>query len=935
MKAIANFMAKCMGGTRNDRILKKFTKDVNKINALSDSYASKTDDQLRETTVLLRERLAAGESLDDLLPDAFAATREAASRHLNMRHFDVQLMGGIALHRGDIAEMHTGEGKTLTATLAAYLNSIPEKGVHIVTVNDYLAKRDANWMRPVFEALGLSVAFIKSGMAPSEKKAAYNSDITYGTNNEFGFDYLRDNMAFSLDEKMQRDLNYAIVDEVDSILIDEARTPLIISGPAEDSSELYKKIDKAIPLLKRQHKENKAEEPLAEDEIGDYFLDEKSRQAYFTEEGLDKIEKWCIEQGLLEVDDNLYHSSNLMLLHHLNAALRAYSLFKKNVDYIVQDGKIVIVDEHTGRTMPGRRWSDGLHQAVEAKENLKINQENQTLASVTFQNYFRLYNKLSGMTGTADTEAHEFHQIYNLEVIILPTNRVNKRKDEKDLVYYNVDFKFKAIIEDIENCVKNKRPVLVGTASIENSEKLSKALTAAKIEHKVLNAKFHEKEAEIIAEAGRPGAVTLATNMAGRGTDIVLGGSLKVELAQLAESKQEELTEAEIEKATQDWQIRHDEVVAAGGLHVIGSERHESRRIDNQLRGRCGRQGDPGSTRFYLALDDPLMRIFASPRMVQLMGRVGMDDGLPIESGMVTRAVENAQRKIEGRNFDIRKQLLQFDNVANDQRRAIYTQRAELMASEDVSDNITSLRETVVEALIDEHMPPNSMEEQWTLAALEEKLEKEFDYKVSISSWLDDSEQHDPEDIKELLLNELLSSYKEKEEQAGSALMRRFEKAIMLQRLDLFWKDHLAQMDHLRQGINLRGYAQKDPKNEYKREAFNLFQMMLAHLKQDIVAQLTRFKVAQKEDVEALEEKRRQQALKLKDAQFKHMAASGLADAKESAPAAPGANNASASPAQPAAAQPFVRNGPKIGRNDPCYCGSGKKYKHCHGKIES
>jgi len=893
-------------GSRNDRQIKRMRKTVAEINALEPEYQKLSDAELRAKTDEFRQRLADGTQLDDLLPEAFATVREAGRRVMEMRHYDVQLIGGMVLHQGKIAEMRTGEGKTLVATLAAYLNALPAKGVHVITVNDYLARRDAAWMGKLYGFLGLSTGVVVAGMSPQEKREAYAADITYGTNNEFGFDYLRDNMAFSPQERVQRELAFAVVDEVDSILIDEARTPLIISGPAEDSSDLYRRINQLVPNLVRQEQE---------DGPGDFTVDEKAKQIYLTEEGHQKIEEMLSEAGLLREGESLYDAANIGLMHHINAALRAHVLFNRDVDYIVKDGQIVIVDEFTGRTMPGRRWSDGLHQAVEAKEGVSIQNENQTLASITFQNYFRLYDKLAGMTGTADTEAYEFQQIYGLEVVVIPTHKPMIRKDYGDLVYLTKDEKFEAIIEDIKDCHKRGQPVLVGTTSIENSEYLAKLLKKEKIPHEVLNAKQHEREAEIVAQAGRPGAVTIATNMAGRGTDIVLGGSLQAELAALGE----EADDGARAKVREEWQKRHDAVIAAGGLHIIGTERHESRRIDNQLRGRSGRQGDPGSTRFYLSLEDNLMRIFASDRVAGIMQKLGMERGEAIEHPWVTRAIENAQRKVEGHNFDIRKQLLEYDDVANEQRKVIYEQRNELMAQDDISETIDAVREDVVNRLIDTFIPPQSIEEQWDVAGLEEALERELGLELEIRTWLESDEDLHEEPLRERIVEEAVKAYREKEERAGAPVMRHFEKAVMLQVLDGLWKEHLAAMDYLRQGIHLRGYAQKNPKQEYKREAFELFEQMLERVKHDVIAILSKVQVRAEADVEAVEQRRRTPA----KVEYQHA----------SAASALGGDNGDASGADEEHT-PYVRDGRKVGRNEPCPCGSGKKYKQCHGRLK-
>ncbi len=903
---VSKFFSKIFG-SRNERVLKKLRKVVDDIAAMEADIEKLDDAALKAKTTAFRQQLDDGKSLDDILPEAFAVVREASKRVLGMRHFDVQMIGGMVLNDGRIAEMKTGEGKTLVATLAVYLNALPGNGVHVITVNDYLARRDAAWMSKLYGFLGLTTGVIVSGLSSDQRREAYACDITYGTNNEFGFDYLRDNMAFRIEEKVQRGLNFAVIDEVDSILIDEARTPLIISGPAEDSSELYQQINTLIPYLDRQ--EGEGEEVT---KPGDYTVDEKNKQVHFTEAGHEKIENLLTEAGLLDENASLYDAANIGLMHHVTAALRAHVLFQRDVDYMVQDNQIVIVDEFTGRSMPGRRWSEGLHQAVEAKEGVKIQNENQTLASITFQNYFRLYNKLSGMTGTADTEAFELNSIYGLEVVVIPTHKEMQRKDEADRIYLTGQEKFQAILEDIQDCQKREQPVLVGTASIESSELLSGLLNKAKIKHEVLNAKFHEKEAQIIANAGRPGAVTIATNMAGRGTDIVLGGSLEAELEELPEDASEETRE----KIRADWMNRHDKVLAAGGLHIIGTERHESRRIDNQLRGRSGRQGDPGSTRFYLSLEDNLMRIFASERMAGLMQKLGMEEGEAIEHPWVTRAIENAQRKVEGHNFDIRKQLLEFDDVANDQRKVVYEQRNELMAAEDVSEAITSMRETVINDTISIYIPPNSIDEQWDVSGLEQALRDEYALELDISDWLENDDSLHEESLRERILEEAEKAYKAKEETVGEELMRHFEKAVMLQTLDSQWKEHLAQMDYLRTGINLRGYAQKDPKQEYKRESFTLFTTMLDNIKHEVIRIISRVQVRAPEDVDAVDQQRRQSG----DVQYQHDDAQkmGQQEAEEEAPQA---------------AQPYTRDGSKVGRNDPCPCGSGKKFKHCHGAI--
>ncbi|KLN96538.1 preprotein translocase subunit SecA [Moellerella wisconsensis] len=892
-------------GSRNDRTLRRLRKEVEKINRLEPEFQKLTDDELKAKTNEFRERLKKDESLDSILPEAFATVREASKRVFGMRHFDVQLIGGMVLNERCIAEMRTGEGKTLTATLPAYLNALSGKGVHVVTVNDYLAKRDAENNRPLFEFLGLTVGINLPNMPAPQKREAYAADITYGTNNEFGFDYLRDNMAFSPEERVQRKLHYSLVDEVDSILIDEARTPLIISGPAEDSSELYKQVDKLIPKLIRQEKEDTE---TFEGE-GHFSVDEKSRQVTLTERGLVLIEQLLAEAGLMQEGESLYSPSNIMLMHHVMAGLRAHALFTRDVDYIVKDNQVIIVDEHTGRTMEGRRWSDGLHQAVEAKEGVDIQNENQTLASITFQNYFRLYEKLAGMTGTADTEAFEFSSIYKLDTIVIPTNRPMVRKDLPDLVYMNEADKFNAIIEDIRERTQNGQPVLVGTISIEKSELISQALTKANIPHNVLNAKFHAMEADIIANAGQSGAVTIATNMAGRGTDIVLGGSWQTEVAAL-----EEPTKEQIEEIKAAWQKRHDEVLKAGGLHIIGTERHESRRIDNQLRGRAGRQGDAGSSRFYLSMEDALMRIFASDRVTGMMRKLGMKPGEAIEHPWVTKAIANAQRKVENRNFDIRKQLLEYDDVASDQRRAIYTQRNELLDGGDVKETVDSIREDVFTTVIDAYIPPQSLEEMWDIDGLQKRLINDFDLDLPIKEWLDKEPELHEETLRERILATAIEVYQKKEEVVGEEMMRNFEKGIMLQTLDTLWKEHLAAMDYLRQGIHLRGYAQKDPKQEYKRESFNMFSNMLESLKYEVISTLSKVHVRMPEEVEALELQRRNEAERLaKQQQLSHAteeeALMSEAEAK------------------------IATEGHKIGRNDTCPCGSGKKYKHCHGRL--
>ncbi|MEZ9327838.1 preprotein translocase subunit SecA [Vibrio breoganii] len=897
-------------GSRNDRTLRRLRKIVKEINSYEPDYEKLSDEELKAKTVEFRQRLEQGETLEQLLPHAFATVREASKRVYGMRHFDVQLIGGMVLNNSQIAEMRTGEGKTLTATLPAYLNALTGKGVHIVTVNDYLASRDAETNRPLFEFLGMTVGVNVPNMAPPAKKEAYQADILYGTNNEFGFDYLRDNMAFRSEDRVQRERFFAVVDEVDSILIDEARTPLIISGPAEDSSDLYTRINTLIPHLEIQDKED-SEEYRGD---GHYTLDEKSKQVYLTETGQEFVEELMVKNGLMEEGDTLYSPTNISLLHHVNAALRAHVLFERNVDYIVnEEGEVVIVDEHTGRTMPGRRWSEGLHQAVEAKEGVKIQNENQTLASITFQNYFRLYDKLSGMTGTADTEAFEFQSIYGLETVVIPTNKPMVRNDMPDVVYRTEAEKFAAIIEDIKERVEAGQPSLVGTVSIEKSELLSNALKEAKIKHNVLNAKFHEREAEIVASAGMPGAVTIATNMAGRGTDIVLGGNWKAEVEALDNPSEEQ-----VEKIRQEWKQVHDAVLESGGLHIIGTERHESRRIDNQLRGRSGRQGDAGSSRFYLSMEDSLLRIFTSERMAGLI-QSGMDEGEAIESKMLSRSIEKAQRKVEGRNFDIRKQLLEYDDVANDQRKVVYELRDELMEVDDISVMIEQNREDVVDSTINEYIQPQSLEEMWDIEGLEKRMKSDFDLDLPIQTWLDEDDKLYEEALREKILNTAVEVYKQKEEVVGASVLRNFEKSVMLQSLDGLWKEHLAAMDHLRQGIHLRGYAQKNPKQEYKRESFELFEGLLETLKTDVITILSKVRVQQQEEVERMEAQRQAQAeAAARMAQAQHQTAeSQLADDEQ----------------PEAAAQAPVRNEQKVGRNEPCPCGSGKKYKQCHGRI--
>jgi len=918
-------------GSSNDRELRTMRKTVDKINHLESELKTLSDEQLRNQTQLLRDRVVSGETLDQLLPEAFATVRETAGRVLGMRHFDVQMIGGITLHQGKIAEMRTGEGKTLVATLAAYLNALNGSGVHVITVNDYLAKRDAEWMAPLYSALGMSVGVIQSYQgadAPCsfriesesgsqlhacDRREAYAADITYGTNNEFGFDYLRDNMVLSLADKSQRGLSFAIIDEVDSILIDEARTPLVISGAAQDSSELYKTINSLVLKLKPQLESEDDEQTVQ----GDFVVDEKIRGVELTEDGHQKIEEILVKAGLLVADESLYQASNLGLLHHVHSALRAQHLFHKNVEYIIQNSEAVLVDEHTGRTMPGRRLSEGLHQAIEAKEGLTIQQESQTLASTTFQNYFRLYQKLSGMTGTADTEAYEFQQIYSLQVMVIPTNVEVQRQDLNDLIFLTQEEKFEAVIEDIKELVEKGAPVLVGTASVETSELLSGLLKAAKIDHNVLNAKQHEREANIIVNAGRPGAVTIATNMAGRGTDIVLGGNLEAELKALTKDKDPDKNKVAAIKA--DWQQRHAKVIEAGGLHIVATERHESRRIDNQLRGRSGRQGDPGLSRFYLSLEDPLMRLFASDRVKNMMRAMGMQRGESIEHRMVTNAIIKAQRKVEGRNFDIRKHLLEYDDVANDQRQVIYQQRHDLLSDEDISEVITNVRVDVVNQTISAYMAPQSLEEQWDIEGLEKALASEFAVKIPVQRWLDEDDRLDEDNLRDRVVEEVQATYAKRYAHIGDP-MREIERQIMLQLMDNLWKDHLTNMDQLRQGIGLRAYAQKNPKQEYKRESFALFEELLESIKHETIKYLSHVQVTSRADVERLEQQRRQQQTQR---QYQHAQIANLDDQSEQQD----------SPDKPEASQPVVRSGPKVGRNDPCPCDSGKKFKQCHGKI--
>jgi preprotein translocase subunit SecA len=890
-------------GTKNDRELKRMRKMVELVNQLETTYAALDDQQLKEKTGEFRAKFQEGVSLERILPDAFAVCREASKRVMGMRHFDVQLIGGITLHEGRIAEMRTGEGKTLMATLAIYLNAVSGRGVHVVTVNDYLARRDAEWMRPLYESLGLTVGVILSMQPQWEKRDAYGCDITYGTNNEFGFDYLRDNMVMRREDRVQRPLNFAVVDEVDSILIDEARTPLIISGAAEDSSELYRIMNSFVPELKAKKE--------GIEELGHFVIDEKTRHIELTEEGHELVEQVLSQKGLLAAGQSLYSAANLNLLHHVHSALRAHKLFHRDVEYILQDNQVVLIDEHTGRTMPGRRLSEGLHQAIEAKEGVTIQNESQTLASTTFQNYFRLYPKLSGMTGTADTEAVEFRQIYGLDVVVIPTNKPIQRKDLNDLIYLNMEDKFEAIVAEVKRLKTLNVPVLVGTASVETSEEMSRRFKAAGIKHEVLNAKQHDREADIIAQAGRPGAVTVATNMAGRGTDIMLGGNWEAEVAKLSSP-----TDEQIAKVKADWQIRHAEVLAAGGLHILGTERHESRRIDNQLRGRAGRQGDPGVSRFYLSLEDNLMRIFASERVRNIMNALGMEKGEAIEHRMVTGAIENAQRKVETRNFDYRKQLLEYDDVANDQRRVIYQQRNDLLDADTISDAISGIREDVINDVISGYIPPQSMSEQWDVPALEQSLLADFGVELPIAQWLKDDSKLYEEPLRQKILQVMNDVYEQKAERLGSVI-RGLERQVMLHVLDTLWKEHLLNMDHLRQGIGLRAYAQKNPKQEYKRESFELFQTLLHNLKHEVTRVLFRVEPITPEQMEAMERQQVEAAEQAKKRQqLHHEQVSGM----------------TGEPIAPIKAN-LVRREPKVGRNDPCPCGSGLKYKACHGKL--
>ncbi len=970
-------------GSRNQRLLKRYGALVATANSLEADLKKLDDEALQAKTAEFKARYAETGDLDELLPEAFAVVREAARRTLRMRHFNVQLIGGITMHQGKIAEMRTGEGKTLVATLAVYLNALAGKGVHVVTVNDYLAQRDADWMAPVYRFLGLEVGVIKANQSLEEKRLAYAADITYGTNNEFGFDYLRDNLAFRVEDRVQRELSFAIVDEVDSILIDEARTPLIISGPSEESTELYVKINQLIPRLRLHDvregqktnedieagqvelvgldgkslgtmslgkalataeegghhvvEDDKSAKPMRVRLIvpGDYTVDEKQKQAHLTEEGHEHVERLMTEAGLLREGESLYDASNIRLMHHLNAALRAHALFKREVDYIVTNGEVIIVDEFTGRTMPGRRWSDGLHQAVEAKEGVRVREENQTVASITFQNYFRIYDKLAGMTGTADTEAYEFQQIYGLEVVVIPTHKPMIRDDAPDLVYLSQQDKFEAIIEDIVDCQQRGQPVLVGTTSVETSEFLSGLLKKRKIGHQVLNAKYHEREAEIVVQAGRPGTVTIATNMAGRGTDIVLGGNLEGEKAQL-----ENPTEEQLEALEADWKARHEKVLTEGGLHIVGTERHESRRIDNQLRGRSGRQGDPGSSRFYLSMEDNLMRIFGDPeRTKRLLSRAGMKSGEAIESKMLSRQIERAQRKVEAHNFDIRKQLLEYDNVANEQRKVVYQQRAELMEADDVADAIKAIRAEVVDLLVGEHIPPDTVEEMWDKEGLSKAVEREFGARVNVEKLVDEDHSLDEKGIAKIVLERITADYDAKAAEIGAEIMRELEKGIMLRQLDQQWKEHLAGLDYLRQGIHLRGYAQVDPKQEYKREAFEMFSEMLDRVKHDTISILSKVQIRRPEDVEAVEAP----PSNLGALRAQHAEAPSLVQAPPMPPPdGPQVLGGGPPPAglpfggqgpSPEPVMPYVREQRKVGRNEPCPCGSGKKYKQCHGKL--
>jgi preprotein translocase subunit SecA len=903
---ISNLL-KSLFGSRNDRLLKQYRQNVIAINALETQIQSLTDDELRAKTIEFKQRVQDGETLDSLLSEAFAVVREGGKRALQMRHFDVQLIGGMVLHYGKIAEMRTGEGKTLMATLPAYLNALSGKGVHVVTVNDYLARRDAEWMGRLYRFLGLSVGVILSQMDHADKQTAYAADITYGTNNEYGFDYLRDNMATEATERYQRGLNFAIVDEVDSILIDEARTPLIISGQAEDNIDVYTRMNKLVPHLTRQQEEEGA---------GDYSVDEKNQQILLTESGHERAEELLAQAGLLPAGGSVYDPANITLIHHLYAALKAHVLYNIDQNYVVQNGEVVIVDEFTGRMMPGRRWSDGLHQAVEAKEGVQIQKENQTLASITFQNFFRMYNRLGGMTGTADTEAFEFQQIYGLETVIVPPHRPTIRIDMMDQVFLSAAEKYKAVINDVRDCYQRGQPVLVGTTSIETSELLGKLLEKENLPHQVLNAKQHAREADIVAQAGRPKMVTIATNMAGRGTDIVLGGNVEkpIELVRMDAALDDTTRNQRIAQLRAEWQPIHDEVVASGGLHIIGTERHESRRVDNQLRGRAGRQGDPGSSRFYLSLEDPLLRIFASDRVAAIMNKFKLPEGEAIEHTWVTRAIENAQRKVEARNFDMRKQILEYDDVANDQRKVIYQQRNELMDSLDISETIAAMREGVLDKTIDEYITPESMEERWDVPPLEKTLLAEFQLHLALAQWLEQDKTLDEQGLRTRIMDAAHKQYQDKVDQVGGDVMHRYERLVMLQSLDTHWREHLGALDHLRQGIHLRGYAQKNPKQEYKREAFELFSNMLESVKSEVTQVLMNVQIRSEQDIAAAEVPQAPSNVQYHHADYEE--ALGQNEAGENAEQAP-----------------FVRSGDKVGRNDPCPCGSGKKYKQCHGKL--
>ena len=918
-------LVKVVVGTRNDRNVKKKQGVVKKVNALIPEYKKLSDEELKAKTEEFRQRLKKESvKLNDLIPEAFALVREASTRVFGMTHYDVQMIGGMILNDGKIAEMKTGEGKTLMATLAAYLNALTEKGVHIVTVNDYLASRDAAWMGKLYSFLGLTVGVIVNDLGHEERQEAYAADITYGTNNEFGFDYLRDNMAFSIENKVQRELNFAIIDEVDSILIDEARTPLIISGPTEEGTEVYLQMNAIIPLLTAQ--EIVTDKDEQEKMPGDYLVDEKSKQIHLTEAGHEHIEQLMVQHGMMEEGATLYDSVNIRLMHYLNASLRAHVLFHKNIDYVVRNDEVTIVDEFTGRMMSGRRWSEGLHQAVEAKEGVTVQKENQTLASITFQNYFRLYEKLSGMTGTADTESFELNKIYNLEVVVIPTHRELVRKDQGDLIYLTKTEKYLAVVEDIKKCAEKGQPVLVGTTSIENSEIIAQLLTQHGIKHEVLNAKQHEREAHIVENAGIPGAVTIATNMAGRGTDIVLGGNLDAEI----KAHGEDISNADKEKLRGAWLDRHQAVLNSGGLHVIGSERHESRRIDNQLRGRSGRQGDPGSTRFYLSLEDDLMRIFASERVSRLMKTLGMEEGEAIEHPWVSRAIENAQTKVEGRNFDVRKEILAYDDVANDQRKVIYEHRNELMAADTITDMVSSIRGDVLNDVITKYIPPKTMEEQWDVEGLEEHLTEEYLLSLPLKEKLNNDKAFQEQDLRNFVVEALEQSSKDKAKRSTEEVMQHFEKSVMLQVLDNSWKEHLAAMDVLRQGIHFRGYAQKDPKQEYKRESFDMFTSLLDHMKYEVIGILAKVKVADEEDVQEIDEQRQAP----QEMNFEHANVQVSVGGQPEPPAQPIENlEQTAQAAQENAEQPFTREGVKVGRNDPCPCGSGSKYKQCHGKL--